>query len=212
MTADFYIRAAHLTSRGLYDPATEHDACGVGIVAAIDGKPRRDIVEMAISALKCVYHRGAVDADGKTGDGAGIQLQIPKAFFADHLSRIGKNPSGAMAVGMMFLPKKNFAAQDACRAIIETEILKLGYGICGWRQVPVRSEIIGDVASDSRPEIEQILIEGNPGQDEARFELELFSSASASKTPCAPAPSMIFTSARSPAAILSTKACLKPSS
>src|SRR5690242_7550517 len=61
--------AAHLAARGLYDPAEEHDACGVGLIAALDGKPRRQVVEAAIAALKAVWHRGAVDADGKTGDG-----------------------------------------------------------------------------------------------------------------------------------------------
>ena len=70
---------------GLYDPEEEHDACGVGLVAAIDGKPRRQVVEAAIGALKRIWHRGAVDADGKTGDGAGIHVEIPLAFFRDYI-------------------------------------------------------------------------------------------------------------------------------
>ncbi|MBE7210050.1 MAG: hypothetical protein INR65_03445, partial [Gluconacetobacter diazotrophicus] len=65
-----------------YQPAMEHDACGVGLVAALDGRPRRDIVEAGIAALRAVWHRGAVDADGKTGDGAGIHVEIPQDFFA----------------------------------------------------------------------------------------------------------------------------------
>src|SRR5258708_23821698 len=77
--------AAHLEAHGMYDPAEEHDACGVGLIAAIDGKPRRAVVEAGIAALKSVWHRGAVDADGKTGDGAGIHLQIPQEFFKDHI-------------------------------------------------------------------------------------------------------------------------------
>ncbi|MEX2298584.1 MAG: hypothetical protein WD715_14305, partial [Dongiaceae bacterium] len=81
--------AAHLAKNGLYDPADEHDACGVGLVATIDGKPRREVVLAAISALKAVWHRGAVDADGKTGDGAGIHLQIPQDFFREHVLRSG---------------------------------------------------------------------------------------------------------------------------
>ena len=168
-------RADALVRNGMYDPASEHDACGVGFIAAIDGRPRRSIVEAGIEALKAVYHRGAVDADGKTGDGAGIHIQIPFDFFKDHIERSGQNIGGGrLAVGMMFLPKKNFAAQETCRAIVESEIVKLGYRMHGWRQVPVRADVIGDIAADSRPEIEQILIAGKEGMDEARFELELY--------------------------------------
>ena len=183
---DYNTRAAALAQTGLYDHKNEHDACGVGFVAAIDGKPRRSIVEAGISALKAVYHRGAVDADGKTGDGAGINIQIPFDFFKDHIERSGQKLKGdKLAVGMMFLPKKNFAAQETCRAIVESEILKLGYKLYGWRQVPVKADVIGEIANDSRPEIEQILITppfispasgGDRGgeADEARFELELY--------------------------------------
>ena len=79
--ADWQDEARRLARHGLYDPAHEHDACGVGLVAAIDGKPRREVVEAGIEALKAVWHRGAVDADGKTGDGAGIHVEIPQDFF-----------------------------------------------------------------------------------------------------------------------------------
>src|SRR5271155_420947 len=87
--AAFRANAAHLAEHGLYDPAEEHDACGVGFVAAIDGKPRREVVLAGIDALKAVWHRGAVDADGKTGDGAGIHVEIPQAFFREHIQRTG---------------------------------------------------------------------------------------------------------------------------
>ncbi len=168
-------RAAALAAHGLYDPANEHDACGVGFVAAIDGKPRRSIVEAAIEALKAVYHRGAVDADGKTGDGAGIHIQIPFAFFREHIERSGRAlASDKLAVGMMFLPKKNLGAQETCRGIVESEILSFGYRIYGWRQVPVKAELIGEIANDSRPEIEQILIAGKEGADEEQFERDLY--------------------------------------
>ncbi|MES2984641.1 MAG: glutamate synthase large subunit [Pseudomonadota bacterium] len=166
--------AAHLAQHGLYSPADEHDACGVGLIAAIDGVPRRDIVERGIEGLRNMWHRGAVDADGKTGDGAGIHIQLPQTFFADYIARIGKQPDARLAVGMVFLPKKNFAAQELCRAIIETEILRLNYSIHGWRQVPVVSDVIGDIANDSRPEIEQVIIAGRPEYDEARIERDLY--------------------------------------
>ena len=81
--------AAHLQENGLYDPAEEKDNCGVGLVAAIDGKPSRAVVAAGIDALKAVWHRGAVDADGKTGDGCGIHVQIPHNFFGDQIRRTG---------------------------------------------------------------------------------------------------------------------------
>src|SRR6478672_3722607 len=89
---DFKNNAAHLAASGLYDPAEEHDACGVGLIAAIDGKPRREVVLAGIEALKAVWHRGAVDADGKTGDGAGIHVEIPQDFFREHIKRTGHQP------------------------------------------------------------------------------------------------------------------------
>src|SRR5688572_18873854 len=136
--ADTYTKQAqHLADTGLYDPADEHDACGVGVIAAIDGEPRREIVLMGIEALKAVWHRGAVDADGKTGDGAGIHVQIPQQFFHEHVRRTGHNPKETViGVGMTFLPRTDFAAQERCRIIVEREILNFGYSIYGWRQVP----------------------------------------------------------------------------
>ena len=102
---------------GLYDPSFEHDSCGVGLIAALDGTPRRDVVEAGIAALKAVWHRGAVDADGKTGDGAGIHVEIPQDFFREHLEAMGQSPRGGrLAVGMVFLPKTDLGAQDICAA------------------------------------------------------------------------------------------------
>ncbi len=164
-----------LAREGLYDPAHEHDSCGVGLVAAIDGKPRRAVVEAGIAALKAVWHRGAVDADGKTGDGAGIHVQVPQDFFKEHIARTGHEPRpGRLAVGMVFLPKTDFAGQERCRSIVETEILNFGYAIYGWRQVPVDVAFIGEKANATRPEIEQIMIASNPGVSEEQFELDLF--------------------------------------
>ncbi len=173
--SDWTERAGHLAEHGLYDPASEHDACGVGLIAAIDGKPRREVVEAGINALKAVYHRGAIDADGKTGDGAGINVQIPTGFFAAYLVRIGKSlKNDRLAVGMVFLPRKNMKAQEECRSIIEAEVLRFGFSIYGWRQVPVNPGIMGEVAADSRPEIEQILICGENGMRETDFERGLY--------------------------------------
>lgn len=160
---------------GLYHPEDERDSCGVGLIATLDGKRRREVVEAGIAALKAIWHRGAVDADGKTGDGAGIHVEIPQAFFADAITKSGDRPSdGPIAVGQVFLPKTDFVAQEQCRQIIETEILAFGYGIYGWRQVPIDTSCIGEKANATRPEIEQILIRNLPGKDEATFERDLY--------------------------------------
>ncbi|MFW5680453.1 MAG: glutamate synthase large subunit [Pseudomonadota bacterium] len=171
--ARYEANARHLAQHGMYDPADERDACGVGLVASIDGSARRDVVVLAIEALKAVWHRGAVDADGKTGDGAGIHIAIPQDFFKAQLKGSKVN-AGPMGVGMVFLPRTDFAAQEVCRTIVETEVLTFGYTILGWRQVPVDMSVIGDKAIATRPEIEQIMI-GNPkGADAETFERELF--------------------------------------
>ncbi|MFQ5534523.1 MAG: glutamate synthase large subunit [Sphingomonadales bacterium] len=173
--AQWQKNAEYLRKHGLYDPATEHDNCGVGLIAAIDGKPRREIVTAGIEALKAVWHRGAIDADGKTGDGAGIHVEIPQDFFKKHVQMTGHEPrKGRLAVGMVFLPRTDFAAQEICRTIVETEILKFGNYIYGWRQVPVDISVIGDKANDTRPEIEQIMIANTHGIDSEAFERDLY--------------------------------------
>ncbi|GBR11446.1 glutamate synthase large chain [Acetobacter oeni LMG 21952] len=169
-------RNAATLEQGLYRPEDEHDSCGVGLVAALDGKKRRDVVEAGIEALKAIWHRGAVDADGKTGDGAGIHVEIPQDFFADSI-RVASEPLPAgtvIAIGQVFLPKTDLAAQERCRQIIETEILAFGYGIYGWRQVPIDTSCIGEKANATRPEIEQILIRNKSGRSEAEFERDLY--------------------------------------
>jgi glutamate synthase (NADPH/NADH) large chain len=153
----------------------ERDACGVGLIATLDGTARREVVEAGIEALRALWHRGAVDADGKTGDGAGIHVEIPRDFFAAAIERGGSRPAeGSIAVGQVFLPKTDFSAQERCRQIVETEILKAGYEIYGWRQVPIDVSCIGEKANATRPEIEQIMIRNAPGTDEAIFERDLY--------------------------------------
>jgi len=167
--------AERLAKYGLYDPREEHDACGVGMVAAIDGQPRRAVVEAAIEALKAIWHRGAVDADGKTGDGAGLHVEIPQDFFREHVERTGHRPGeGPIGVGMTFLPRTDYAAQERCRIIVEREILNFGYGIYGWRQVPIDTSVIGEKANAARPEIEQIMIANPENVPEKQFERDLY--------------------------------------
>ena len=163
MTAVHYLTPEHerLAREGMYHPEYEGDACGVGLVAATDGKPSRRVVASAIDALKAVWHRGAVDADGKTGDGAGIHTDLPVRFFDDAIAASGHTPRPAiLAVGMIFLPRTDLSAQENARTIVESEIIDAGYTIYGWRQVPVDVSVIGDKAQATRPEIEQIMISG----------------------------------------------------
>ncbi len=172
---DWQRNVDHLTANGMYSEADEHASCGVGLVVALDGQSRRDVVVAGINALKAVWHRGAVDADGKTGDGAGIHVEIPQAFFRKHIERTGHSPdTGRLAVGMVFLPKADLNGQEVCRSIVETEILDRGYRIYGWRQVPVNVEVIGEKANATRPEIEQIMISNIKGLSDEEFETELY--------------------------------------
>ncbi len=172
---DFRRNAAHLAAAGLYDPAEEHDSCGVGFVATLDGKPRREVVQAGIDALKAVWHRGAVDADGKTGDGAGIHVEIPQDFFREHVRHTGHEPgAGHLAVGTVFLPRTDLDGQERCRSIVEAEILNFGYAIYGWRQVPVNIDVIGEKANATRPEIEQIMVANTRGAEVERFERDLY--------------------------------------
>ncbi|HHI69459.1 MAG TPA: glutamate synthase large subunit, partial [Rhodobacteraceae bacterium] len=165
-----------LAENGMYSEAEEHSSCGVGLVVSVDGKASRKVVENGINALKAVWHRGAVDADGKTGDGAGIHVQIPVKFFYDQIERTGHKPrmDELIAIGQVFLPREDFGAQEHCRTIVETEVLRMGYYIYGWRQVPVNVECLGEKANATRPEIEQILISNSKGVDEETFERELY--------------------------------------
>ncbi|MBS9715335.1 glutamate synthase large subunit [Pseudohalocynthiibacter aestuariivivens] len=169
-------KRAYLAENGLYNPTEEHSSCGVGLVVSVDGKPSRGVVDAGIAALRAIWHRGAVDADGKTGDGAGIHVQIPVPFFYDQIKRTGHEPrqEELVAVGQVFLPRTDFGAQEKCRTIVETEVLRLGYSIYGWRHVPVDVTCLGEKANATRPEIEQILISNSKGVDEDTYERELY--------------------------------------
>ena len=165
-----------LAEHGMYRAEDEHSSCGVGLVVSISGKPSRKVVENGIAALKAVWHRGAVDADGKTGDGAGIHVQIPVRFFYDQIRRTGHEPDmqKLVAVGQVFLPRNDLSAQERCRTILETEVLRMGHYIYGWRHVPVDTSVLGEKANATRPEIEQILIRCEKDIDDEQFERELY--------------------------------------
>ena len=163
----------YLAEHGMYRPEFEGDACGVGLVAATDGSASRRVVQSAIDALKAVWHRGAVDADGKTGDGAGLHIDLPIRFFDDCVAASGhKVRPNRLAVGMIFLPRTDLGAQEDCRTIVESAIIEAGYTIYGWRQVPVDVSVIGQKAQATRPEIEQIMIAGPMPDDVSAAEFE----------------------------------------
>ncbi|MDB6181255.1 glutamate synthase large subunit [Paracoccus fistulariae] len=169
-------RRNFMAEHSLYRQDDEHSSCGVGFVVDIGGKPSRKVVQNGIDALKAIWHRGAVDADGKTGDGAGIHVQIPVPFFYDQVRRTGHEPDKdkLIAVGQVFLPRTNFAQQETCRTIVESEVLRMGHYIYGWRHVPVNTAVLGEKANATRPEIEQILIRCEKDIDHVQFERELY--------------------------------------
>ena len=107
-----------------YKSDMEHDACGVGLIATTDGKKSRKVVEYGIEALKAIWHRGAVDADGKSGDGAGIQIEIAPEFFKEKILATGHSPDDEkrICVGMVFLPRTDYSEQEKCREIIESAL------------------------------------------------------------------------------------------
>ncbi len=152
-----------LIKNNSYDKTMEHEACGVGLIATTNGKKSRKVVEHGIEALKAVWHRGAVDADGKSGDGAGIKIEISPDFFNQKILNTGHehDQDKRICVGMIFLPRNDYAAQEKCRSIIETVLLKQNYYIYGWRQVPVNPKVLGSTAESNRPEIAQVLFRKN---------------------------------------------------
>ena len=151
-----------LKDNHVYYENQEHDACGVGLVASTEGRKSRKVVEYGIEALKAVWHRGAVDADGKTGDGAGIHIEIPQDFFIEKIENTGhKHDNSEVCVGMIFLPRNNYSAQEQCRTIIESVLTKKDFNIYGWRQVPVNPSVLGEKAEITRPEIAQVLFKHN---------------------------------------------------
>jgi len=151
-----------LTKNHVYSEEMEHDACGVGVIASTEGKKSRAVVEYGIEALKAVWHRGAVDADGKTGDGAGIHVEIPKNFFIEKIEVTGHDyDNSEICVGMIFLPRNDYSAQENCKTIVESELTKHNFSIFGWRQVPVNPKVLGEKALQTMPEITQVLFKSN---------------------------------------------------
>ncbi|MEI6719506.1 MAG: glutamate synthase central domain-containing protein, partial [Betaproteobacteria bacterium] len=146
-------------AQGLYDPANEHDACGVGFVANIKGSKSHAIVEQGLTILKNLTHRGAVGADPLAGDGAGILVQIPDQFFREEMAKqdVTLPPVGEYGVGMVFLPQEP-ASRFACEYEIERAIKDEGQVLLGWRDVPCDNEGLGHSVKRIEPTIRQVFI------------------------------------------------------
>ena len=161
----------HFNSRqGLYDPSYEHDACGVGMLVNIHGEKSHDIIESALKVLENMRHRGAEGADNKTGDGAGILLQIPHEFIL--LQGIPVPEKGKYGTGLIFLPKDE-EQQASILSILIEEIEKEGLTLMHLRKVPVHTEILGKDAQATEPDIKQIFIIGCNDQQELELKLYL---------------------------------------
>ncbi|MGD8236587.1 MAG: glutamate synthase central domain-containing protein, partial [Chromatiales bacterium] len=159
--------------QGLYDPANEHDACGVGFVAHIKGKKSHQIVRQGLTILERLTHRGAVGADPKAGDGAGLLMQIPDTFFREEA--VFELPeTGSYAIGMLFLPREE-AAREAFESIINEVIEAEGQSVLGWRTVPVDNSGLGYSVLPTEPVIRQVFVgRGKTTPDQDAFERKLF--------------------------------------
>ena len=157
--------------KGLYDAAYEHDACGIGMVVNIHGNKSHELVDNALKVLENLRHRGAEGADGKTGDGAGILLQIPHEFIL--LQGIPVPEKGKYGTGLIFLPKDKERQQKILEVIIE-EIEREGLQLMHLRNVPTNSECLGEAALETEPDIKQVFVTGVTDDKVATFERTLY--------------------------------------
>ncbi|MGC1479432.1 MAG: glutamate synthase large subunit [Chthoniobacterales bacterium] len=152
-----------LVRRSLYSKENEHDACGVGMIANVGGERSNKILKLALRSICSLMHRGALDADAKTGDGAGICTQIPYQIFAPEVARLGHQlyKESDLGVGVLFLPHDNAYAQARAKAITQEVVEKRGMFFFGWREVPINLRVLGEKAQMTMPRIEHALI-GKP--------------------------------------------------
>ena len=158
---------------GLYRPEFERDNCGFGLMAQMDGKPSHWLLKTSIDALARLTHRGAVAADGKTGDGCGLLLKKPDSFLKAVAADLGFNLSELYAVGMVFLNTDKTKASTA-RQQLEKELQQEGLSVAGWRVVPINKETCGEEALKSLPKIEQIFVNAAADMDITSFERHLY--------------------------------------
>ncbi|GAA0730350.1 glutamate synthase large subunit [Aquimarina litoralis] len=159
-----------MKKQGMYLPEFEHDACGAGFICSLEGKKSNDIIHKALEILEKLEHRGAVSSDGKTGDGAGILIDIPHDFFLENCE-FDLPEAGEYAVSNVFLPKKENQRQY-CIDTFERNIENQGLVLLGWRDVPVDTVHLGEIAATTEPFIKQIFI-GKNSKDQSYFDFNL---------------------------------------
>ena len=158
--------------QGLYSPEFEHDNCGAGFICSLKGEKTNNIIPKALNILTCLEHRGAVSSDGKTGDGAGILIEIPHDYFVKECDFKLPKPYD-YAVGMVFLPQK-INQLNYCVDVFEKEIQKQGLNILGWRNVPINSKVVGSIAAKTQPVVKQVFIEKDNTLSETDFNTKLY--------------------------------------
>ena len=158
-----------ILKNGLYDPSLEHDNCGVGFVAKINGEASNEVIKRALTILVNLEHRGALGGDQSTGDGAGLMIDIPHNFFKKQVNLPEK---GDYAVGMFFLPKEE-KYQALIKDIVNQVINDEGAKLITWRKVPTNNSVIGELAKSTEPFIEQVFIARN-GIPKENFERKLY--------------------------------------
>ncbi|MDR0533674.1 MAG: glutamate synthase large subunit [Verrucomicrobiales bacterium] len=165
-------------AQGLYSPALEHDSCGVGFVASIHGTKSHSIIQKALDCVCGLVHRGAVDADAKSGDGAGVLTQIPHKLFRREIEKLGQQlfHDEDLGVGMFFLPRENAYHQAHIRNVTEEVVKSNGLVVLGWRPVPCNERVMGDKAAFTAPKIEQVFIARTDASklDDAAYERLLY--------------------------------------
>lgn len=162
-----------LKKQGLYLPEFEHDNCGAGFICSLKGEKSNDIIHKALEILAKLGHRGAVSSDGKTGDGAGILIDIPHGFFQEVCAFQLPGP-GNYAVGNIFLPEKE-NQRNYCIEVFETNIKKQGLQVLGWRDVPINKSIPGRIAAETEPYVRQLFVaKEHKEQDFFNFNLKLY--------------------------------------
>ncbi len=157
-------------AQGLYDPSAEKDACGLAMVATLRGTPGHDIIDMALSSLRNLEHRGAVGSDAGTGDGAGILSQIPDRFFRS-VAGIDLPAAGSYGAGLVFF-EAGSVKEDKSK--FEALASEEGLDVLGWRTPPTRPEVLGDLAKTAMPLIEQVFVAGKTGEQGIELERMLF--------------------------------------
>jgi glutamate synthase (NADPH/NADH) large chain len=160
-------------TQGLNDPRFEHDSCGFGLIANIDDSPSHWLVETAISALARLTHRGAVAADGKTGDGCGLLIKFPESFFRAVADELGMQINKRFGVGMVFL-SQDASLADKVRTEINNAISESGLEVAGWRVVPTNAEVCGELAKRTLPRIEQVFVNAPAGMQRGTLNRQLF--------------------------------------